>query len=480
MVMNPVASPPTEAPLHDPSDLQRRSIAHVWHPCTQMQRLTAAPPLPIARGQGPWLYDTAGQRYFDANSSWWVNLFGHADAGINAALRAQLDTLPHVMLAGCTHAPAVELAERLSALTGGVLGHAFYASDGASAVEIALKMSFHAWRNQGRPAKREFVCVEHGYHGETLGALAVTDVAVFRDAYDPLLMRAHRVRSPDARQARAGETAAEVAARALEDVRRLFEDRHEHIAAFIVEPLVQCAAGMAMHDATYLRGLRALCDTYEIHLIADEIAVGCGRSGSFFAFEQAAADGEAPIWPDFICLSKGISGGYLPLSLVLSRDAIYRVFLDDEVARGFLHSHSYTGNALACRAALAVLDRFEQDEVLARNRVRAAAMSAALAPLAEDMRLEHLRQRGMIWAVDVREAFAGERFAERFHLAGRRHELLIRPIGRSVYLMPPYLVDDELAHWLAERLRATLDELLETPNTPRSPDAAATPDPATA
>ena len=462
------------------ADWQRRSIASVWHPCTQMQRMHTVPPLPIARGQGPWLYDQAGQRYFDANSSWWVNLFGHADARINAALRDQLDTLPHVMLAGCTHAPAVELAERLSALTGGVLGHAFYASDGASAVEIALKMSFHAWRNQGQDGKREFVCVEHGYHGETLGALAVTDVAVFRDAYDPLLMRAHRVASPDARQAQAGETSADVAARALDEVRSLFEARHAHIAAFIVEPLVQCAAGMAMHDPAYLRGLRALCDAYDIHLIADEIAVGCGRSGSFFAFEQAAADDQAPIWPDFICLSKGISGGYLPLSLVLSRDAIYRVFLDDDVARGFLHSHSYTGNALACRAALAVLDRFGQDAVLAHNRLRAAELNAALAPFAADPRIEHVRQQGMIWAFDVREALAGERFAERFHLAGRHHELLIRPIGRTVYLMPPYVLDDALSRWLAAQLMATLNDVLAGTSPIRSDDAAGTPDPATA
>lgn len=445
-----------------------------------MQRARTVPPLPIARASGPWLHDHEGRRYFDANSSWWVNLFGHADARINAALRDQLDTLPHVMLAGCTHAPAVELAERLCALTGGVLGHAFYASDGASAVEIALKMSFHAWRNRGRRAKREFVCVRHGYHGETLGALAVTDVAVFRDAYDPLLMRAHVVASPDARHAEAGESAADLAARALAEVRDLFAARHAQISAFIVEPLVQCAAGMAMHDPAYLRGLRTLCDEYEIHLIADEIAVGCGRTGTFFAFEQAATPGEPGLWPDFVCLSKGISGGYLPLSLVLTRDAIYEVFLDDDIARGFLHSHSYTGNALACRAALAVLDRFADDDVLAHNRERGAALSAALAPLADDARIEHLRQSGMIWAFDVREPSAGERFAERFHLAGRANGLLIRPIGRTVYLMPPYVLDGELTTWLAKRTIDTLEQTLADSARTGPRDAARTSEPPTA
>ncbi|WP_349279305.1 adenosylmethionine--8-amino-7-oxononanoate transaminase [Polaromonas hydrogenivorans] len=463
-------------PVSPPQDLASRSVRAIWHPCTQMQRAMAVPPLAIVRGEGAWLFDDTGRRYFDTSSSWWVNLFGHADARINAALKEQLDTLPHVMLAGCTHAPAVELAERLSALTGGVLGHCFFASDGASAVEIALKMSFHHWRNRGRSTKREFVCLRQGYHGETLGALAVTDVAVFRDAYDPLLMRSHQVMSPDARQALPGESAADVALRAAAELQALLEERHEHIAALILEPLVQGATGMAMHDPAYLRAARALCDQYEVTLIADEIAVGCGRTGSFFAFEQAALPGQPPIWPDLVCLSKGISGGYLPLSLVLSRDSIYEAFLDDDVARGFLHSHSYTGNALACRAALAVLDRFEHDGVLQRNRAQAALLTAALAPLHTDARIEHFRQIGMIWAFDVREPFAGFRFAERFHLAGRERELLIRPIGRTVYLMPPYLLDEGLCAWLAGRVLATLDDVLNQ----RPDDADRLPEPPTA
>ena len=452
------------------SSLVTRSLAHIWHPCTQMQRAAEVPPLPIVRGQGVWLYDEDGKRYFDAISSWWVNLFGHADARINAAIKDQLDTLPHVMLAGCTHAPAVELAERLSALTGGVLGHCFFASDGASAVEIALKMAFHHWRNRGLGDKREFVCLRQGYHGETLGALAVTDVQIFRDAYDPLLMRSHQVMSPDARQALPGESAADVAQRAAAELQALLQAQHGQIAALILEPLVQGAAGMAMYHPAYLQAARALCDQYQVLLIADEIAVGCGRTGTFFAVEQAG------IWPDLLCLSKGISGGYLPLSLVLSRDSVYAAFLDDNVARGFLHSHSYTGNALACRAALAVLDRFDQDGVLAHNRLQAATLSAALAPLQSDPRIENFRHIGMIWAFDVRESLAGPRFAERFHLAGRARELLIRPIGRTVYLLPPYLLDDALSPWLARQVMATLDDVLNQAPT----DADRPPEPPTA
>jgi adenosylmethionine-8-amino-7-oxononanoate aminotransferase len=444
--------------------LGERSLRAVWHPCTPLRPGAGEPPLAIARGEGPWLVDTDGRRYLDATSSWWVNLFGHAHPAINTALKAQLDTLEHVMLAGCTHAPAVELAERLSALTGGALGHAFYASDGASAVEIALKMSFHYWRNTGLPGKREFVCLRHGYHGETVGALAVTDVAIFRDAYDPLLMRAHVVMSPDARQAAPGESAEDVARRALAELERLLQARPGQIAALIIEPLVQCAAGMAMHDPSYLDGVRALCDRYRVHLIADEIAVGCGRTGTFFAWEQAR-DGDAlppQQWPDFLCLSKGISGGYLPLSLVLTRTAIHEVFVADDLARSFLHSHSYTGNPLACRAALATLDVFAQDDVLAGNRLRARWLAEGMTGLAADPRLHRVRQRGMIWAADLMPEHAVDGFAARFHRAALAQGVLIRPIGNTLYAMPPYVLDAALSQWLGARLHAALDVALDS------------------
>ncbi|AVF39198.1 adenosylmethionine--8-amino-7-oxononanoate transaminase [Pandoraea apista] len=441
-------------PPAGPGDLAARSLRQVWHPCTQMKQQAKLPLVALSHGEGPWLVDTDGERYLDAISSWWVNLFGHANPRINAALVDQLGRLEHAMLAGFTHEPVVALAERLSALTGGVLGHAFFASDGASAVEIALKMSFHAWRNLGHSDKREFVCVRNGYHGETLGALAVTDVALFRDAYDPLLRHAHVVTSPDARLARDGETPIDAARRAAADLEALLAQREGRVAAVIVEPLVQCAAGMAMHDPEYLRLVRALCDTYGAHLIADEIAVGCGRTGTFFASEQAG------IWPDLLTLSKGISGGYLPLSLVLSRDAIYDAFYDDDTARGFLHSHSYTGNPLACRAALATLDIFADDDVLARNAARAAQLTRALAPLADDPRTRHFRHRGMIWAFDAAlpdiPGAAGA-FAKRFSTEARARGVLLRPIGATVYLMPPYVLDDGTIDWLAAQTLAAFD-----------------------
>ncbi|MGE0558815.1 MAG: adenosylmethionine--8-amino-7-oxononanoate transaminase [Burkholderiales bacterium] len=431
--------------------LLERSRTAVWHPCTQMKQHETLPIIPIARAQGCWLYDCDGKRYLDAVSSWWVNLFGHAEPRINAALTDQLQRLEHVMLAGFTHEPVVALSERLAALTGGELGHCFYGSDGASAVEIALKMSFHYWRNGGQPQKTEFISLTGSYHGETLGALSVTDVRLFKDTYAALLRSSVQVQSPDWRLAAPGISPREHAVACAAVLEHHLEQHHAQTAALIIEPLVQGASGMAMYDAEYLRCARALCDRYRVHLIADEIMTGFGRTGTFFAHEQAA------ITPDFLCLSKGITGGYLPLSAVLTRDSIYSAFYDDAVARGFLHSHSYTGNALACRAALATLDIFEQDRVIESNRARAQRMTAVAQALVAHPRVRHFRTTGMIWAFEVDGA--GDSFSRRFFEAGLARELLLRPIGNTVYFMPPYVISDAEMDLLAER---TLDALEHT------------------
>ena len=436
--------------MNNPDWLQRSRSA-VWHPCTQMKQLEAFPPLPIARGEGVWLYDFEGKRYLDAVSSWWVNLFGHCNPRINAALRDQLERVEHVMLAGFTHAPVIELSERLAQLTG--LGHAFYGSDGASAVEIALKMSFHFWRNTGQPGKTEFVSLQNSYHGETLGALSVTDVALFRDTYAPLLRRSVQVPSPDWRLAEAGESPEQYALRAAESLENHLVKHHARTAALIVEPLVQGAAGMGMHHPVYLKRAREICDRYGVHLIADEIAVGFGRTGTLFACEQA------DITADFICLSKGITGGYLPLSAVLTTDTVYGAFYDDATARGFLHSHSYTGNALACRAALATLDIFADDDVIAANRSKALQFNRAAEVLRQHPRVRNFRTTGMIWAFEVAGVNAG--FAGRFYQAALAQGLLLRPIGNTVYFMPPYILSEAEFAWLVTRVAGVLDILAE-------------------
>lgn len=424
--------------------LLQRSRAAVWHPCTQMKHHESQPLVPIVRAEGVWLHDAEGRRILDAVSSWWVNLFGHGHPAIRAALHDQVDRLDHVMLAGLTHEPVIELSERLADWTG--LGHAFYASDGASATEIALKMSAHAWRNLGRPQKHRFVSLAQGYHGETVGALGVTDIPLFRDAYAPLLRPSAVVASPDAR---GGPDQAE---RAAQDLERWLDAHHRETAALIVEPLVQCAAGMAMHDPHYLRRARALSTHYEVHLVADEIATGFGRTGERFACDVAG------IRPDFICLSKGLTGGTLPLSAVLTTDAVYDAFYDDDSARGFLHSHSYTGNPLACRAALATTALLD-DAALARNRDTAARLGRAAAVLDTHPRVEHARHLGMVWAWDVRTD--DPLFARRYHRAALDRGLLLRPIGNTLYFMPPYVIDDEAIDHLVRGAVAALDETLE-------------------
>ncbi|KVW95598.1 adenosylmethionine--8-amino-7-oxononanoate transaminase [Thiobacillus denitrificans] len=428
-------------------DLLNRSRAAVWHPCTQMKQLEAAPPLAIARGEGAWLIDTDGRRYLDAISSWWVNLFGHCNPRINAAIIDQLGKIEHVMLAGATHEPVVDLSERLAKLTG--LGHAFYGSDGSSATEIALKMSAHFWRNSGQPEKNGFISLKNGYHGETLGALSVTDIPLFKDTYAPLLRHSVQVPTPDARLAEPGETAEAYALRCAAALEAHLAEHAATTAAFIVEPLVQGAAGMAIYHPTYLKRARDLCTQYRVHLIADEIAVGFGRTGTMFACEQAN------IRPDFICLSKGITGGYLPLSAVLATDDVYAAFYGNATARGFLHSHSYTGNPLACRAALAVLDIFEHDQVIAANRVKSIEFTGILSEVAAHPRVRHFRHLGMIWAFDVADATAG--FSTRFHQAALAQGVFLRPIGRTVYAMPPYVTSADEMRGLADVVLACLD-----------------------
>jgi adenosylmethionine-8-amino-7-oxononanoate transaminase len=430
------------------SRLLARSLHSVWHPCTQMKQHETFPLIPIQRGEGVWLFDADGQRYLDGISSWWVNLFGHNNPRIKDAIKSQLDQLEHVMLAGFTHEPVVALSEKLSELTG--LGHAFYASDGASATEIALKMSFHYWRNSGQPGKNQFISLKNSYHGETLGALGVTDVAIFKDTYAPLLMQSAQMPSPDFRESKAGvsaEAMALCAAAALEDY---LARHHASIAAFIIEPIIQCAGGMAMHHPVYLQRARELCTRYQVHLIADEIAVGFGRTGTMFACEQAAA--KVSDIADFICLSKGITGGYLPLSAVLTSDLTYQAFYDERTAKGFLHSHSYTGNPLACSAALATLGIFADDAVLEKNRVLADYIKSQASSLA-DLPIQHLRQQGMILALDVVGAQPG--FAQRCYAEALKQGLLLRPIGNTVYLMPPYSISrEEVDHMLTATHKA--------------------------
>lgn len=432
--------------------LAQRDLAVLWHPCTQMKDHEHLPVIPIRRGTGVWLEDFDGNRYIDAISSWWVNLFGHANPRINAALHEQLDTLEHVLLAGFSHETVIRLSERLVALTPAGLDRCFYADNGSSAVEVSLKMSYHYWRNRGHTQKTKFITLTNSYHGETLGALAMGNVPLYKEIYAPLLMETISVPSPDCFHRESGESCADYSRRMFAHMEQALEQHAGQACAVIVEPLVQCAGSMRMYDPVYLTLLRAACDKHNVHLIADEIAVGFGRTGTMFACEQAG------ITPDFMCLSKGLTGGYMPLSVVLTTETVYQAFYDDyQNLSAFLHSHSYTGNPLACRAALATLDIFEQDNVLEKNQALADALRAATAHFAEHPHVAEVRQCGMILAIEMvkdkrtREPYPWqERRGLRVYRLALEKGVLLRPLGNVVYLMPPYVITEEQIAYIGE------------------------------
>lgn len=429
--------------------LTERDLAVLWHPCTQMKDHEWLPLIPIKTGQGVWLEDFEGRRYLDAISSWWVNLFGHANPSINNAIKHQVDQLEHVLLAGFTHEPAVALAEKLVKLTPSGLDRCFYSDNGSAAVEVALKMSFHYWRNRGLSQKTKFITLSNSYHGETLGALAVGDVSLYKDTYGPLLMEPIAVPSPDCFHRDAGESCHDYSTRMFSHMSAALEAHGDEVCAVIVEPLVQCAGYMRMYDPIYLTHLRQACNEHNVHLIVDEIAVGFGRTGTLFACEQAG------ITPDLMCLSKGLTGGYLPLAATMATQRIYDAFYDDyQNLTAFLHSHSYTGNPLACSAALATLDIFERDPVIENNRHLAAVMADSTAHLNDHPHVGEIRQRGMILAIEMVQDKSTKTpypWQQRRGLDVYQHALtrgaLLRPLGNVIYFMPPYVMtEDQLQH----------------------------------
>lgn len=432
--------------------LIQRDLSVLWHPCTQMKDHETLPLIPVRRGKGVWLQDMDGKWYLDIVSSWWVNLFGHANPRINERVKEQLERLEHVILAGCSQEPAVELAEKLVALTPESLRRCFYTDNGSSAVEAALKMSHHYWRNVGHPEKTKFIGLSNSYHGETLGALSVGDVALYKSTYEPLLMEAVVVPGPDCFHRDEGVSWEEHSERMFVHMEAALEEHAHETAAVIVEPLLQCAGGMRMYHPVYLERLREACDRHGVHLIADEIATGFGRTGTMFACNQA------DIAPDLMCLSKGLTGGYLPLAAVLTTETIYQAFYDDfSKLSAFLHSHSFTGNPLACAAALATLEIFETDDVLEENRIKAERMARAAEPLHDHPHVGDVRQHGMVLAAEM---VADKKHCKPYPWQERRgltvyrnalrHGILMRPLGHVVYWMPPYVITPEEIDWVGE------------------------------
>lgn len=437
----------TSIPSTAASHWQARDLRVIWHPCTQMKEHPDSLPLvPITHGEGAWLIGEDGQRYLDAVSSWWTNLFGHCQPQIAAAIAQQVHTLEHVMLAGFSHRPAVQLAEKLLQLAPRQsdtppLAKVFFADNGSSAIEIALKMAFHFFHNRQEPNRTRFIALENGYHGETIGALSVSDVSLYRRVYGPLLNEVLLAPSPDAYASLPGENPADCARRAAERLGDLFDQHPGQICAVILEPLIQCAGGMRMYDPLYLQLAREQCTAHGALLIADEIATGFGRTGTLFACEQAG------IMPDILCLSKGLTGGFLPLAAVLTTQTIYDAFLDCSRERAFLHSHSYTGNPIACAAACATLELFVQQPVLERNRLTAKHMQELAASFRDHRQVIDLRQTGMVLAFELgphHNCHQGFRDPAQAGLVAYRaalqHGVILRPLGNVLYWMPPYCV----------------------------------------
>lgn len=430
----------------------QRDLAVLWHPCTQMKDHEQLPLVPVKKGEGIWLEDFDGNRYLDAVSSWWVNVFGHANPRINERIKQQVDQLEHVIMAGFTHQPIIELSEHLVELTPKGLDRCFFADNGSSCIEIALKMSFHYWLNQGQPAKKKFITLTNSYHGETVAAMSVGDVSLFTETYKALLFDAIKVPSPDCYLREEGVTAEQHSLMMFKEMEQALAENHQQVAAVIVEPLIQCAGGMRMYHPIYLQKLREACDRYNVHLIFDEIAVGFGRTGTMFACEQAG------ITPDFLCLSKALTGGYLPMSVCMTSNQTYQAFYDDyKTLRAFLHSHSYTGNPLASAAALATLDIFTEDKVIENNRHLSACLAKAAAHLADHPHVGEVRQTGMVLAVEMvanKQTKTPYPWQERRGLQVFQYALsqglLLRPIGNVVYFMPPYIITPELIDWMVK------------------------------
>jgi adenosylmethionine-8-amino-7-oxononanoate aminotransferase len=409
------------------SDLINEDLEHIFHPCSQMKDYEKLPLIPIQRGKGVYLEDFDGNHYLDAISSWWVNLFGHANPKINTKLKNQLDELEHVIFAGFTHKPAVDLARRLKQLTPDGLDKVFFADNGSSAIEIALKMSFHYYKNRGE-TRPIFISLENSYHGETMGALAVGDVEIYKEVYNEILIQSVQAKSPALHDEEV----------AIADMARLLEENEGQVSAVIIEPLVQCAGSMQMYDPSYIKRLRSLCDNYGVHLIADEVAVGFGRTGTLFAVEQA------DVSPDFLCLSKGITGGYLPLSVTMLTNDIYQAFYCDyNEGKSFLDSHSYTGNTLACAAANAVLDIFEEEQTVQANKEKIAFMEQQLKRFEDFDYVKETRQRGMIGAVELQGFDPLKRINLNIYQYALKHGVLLRPLGPVVYFMPPFTMTIE-------------------------------------
>ncbi|HEY7266392.1 MAG TPA: adenosylmethionine--8-amino-7-oxononanoate transaminase [Solirubrobacterales bacterium] len=411
---------------------------HLWHPFTQQRDWVAEEPLMIEAAEGAELIDADGNRYLDGVSSLWCNVHGHRHPAIDGAVREQLDRVAHSTMLGLSHPGAAELASRLIEIAPPGLSRVFYSDSGSTAVEVALKMAFQYWRHRGgqHVRKTSFICLEHAYHGDTIGSVSVGGMPLFHGTFEPLLFEAHRAKPGD-----------------VDDLARLLARREEEVAAVVMEPLVQGAAGMLTHPPGYLRAVRRLCERHGALLICDEVATGFGRTGTMFACEQEGVS------PDLLCVAKGLTGGYMPLAATLASERIYDAFLGaPSELKTFFHGHTYTGNPLACAAALASLDVFERERTLVRMQPKIRLLSGWLAQVGKMREVTEVRQRGLMAGIDLGEHDPEMRLGHRVVLEARRRGVIVRPLGDVIVLMPPLSISKQdlrqLVEVVAQSIRA--------------------------
>ena len=426
-----------------------RDLARLWHPYTQMQ--TAPAPIPVVRGEGVYLYTEDGRRILDGISSWWVNIHGHSHPKLNEALARQARELEHVIFAGFTHRPAVELAERLVEVLPEGLHRIFYSDDGSTAVEAALKMAYQYWSNRGEPERRLFVSLEFAYHGDTVGTMSVSEESVFTKAFEDLLFRVARADAPYCYRCPLGLERSTCAIDCLGSLEQILREEKGRVAGVIVEPMLQAAGGMIVWPREFLSGVRKLCDEHKTLLIADEVMTGFGRTGRMFACEHG------PVRPDIACLSKGLSAGYLPLAATVATDDVYEAFLSDDRTKTFFHGHSFTANPLGCAVGLASLDIFREEGTLQRIAALEKQLREGLEPMRSLNCVGDVRIIGGVGIVELAEGDGylsdiGPRLYREFLQRG----LLLRPLGNVLYFMPPYVITEEETNRVIEQMGEVL------------------------
>ena len=445
--------------------MEERDLKYIWHPCSQMKDYEELAPMVIDHGKGVWLYDIHGKKYLDIVSSWWCNLFGHCNPTINAAVKAQLDQLEHVIFANFSHEPVIRLAEELAGIVPAGLTKFHFSDNGSAAVECALKMAFQYFLQTGKPKKKRFMCLSEGYHGETIGALSVGSMDLYAKMYQPMMMDNIHIEAPDCYRCPYGKNRENCDCECFASAEKSFADHASETAAMIVEPLLQGSAGMRIYPPLYLKKLRALCDAYDVMLIADEIATGFGRTGRMFACDHAG------ISPDIMCISKGLTGGYIPMSITVTTQRIYDAFYADyQEGRAFMHSHTYSGNPLGCAAALAVQHIFATEPVFARMEENAAWLTEQLQEVfGQQAHVGEIRHIGLIHALELVEdpatktAFPAEkRLGYEIYKRALQYGLLLRPLGDVLYFNPALNITRAELGEAIHRAKKAIDDVLES------------------